>query len=188
MSVEEAAHELHVGMADVAKWIVDGRIRARVALGAERPSTQTVLVCAKDVGTWRRSGKVQPRLVPDRRADDFEATGILRRRRPSTGWPPEWEQPGRRKGRASPRRMGVTEADRVKEVRAAVSKLGGRNGWVRLSAVSQGIGNREWVSAGAVRDIVDVLVAEGVLVERLFRPRVGRPSPEVRFADKEVSS
>lgn len=78
--------------------------------------------------------------------------------------------------------MGVTDADRVREVRAMVSKLGGRNEWVRFAVVFRKLNKREWAeTSDVVRDIVDALIDEGVFEERLFRPRVGRPSPEIRF-------
>ena len=64
-----------------------------------------------------------------------------------------------------------------------VSRLGGRSGWVRVAVVFRRLHKRAWaVSADVIRDIIDELVGEGVLVERVFRPSVGRPSPEVRFS------
>lgn len=184
MSVGDAAERLHVGMAHVAEWVVSGRLRARVQLGAQRVNVYTVLVSEKDVRE-RLKRPMTPVPVEDTMADEIRANELLRRRRSSTGWLVDWQPPRRPGGHPSTRRMGVTPDDRVREVRAAVSKLGGRNGWVRLSAVTQKMGNRAWVSSAVVRDIVDVLVAEGVLAERLFRPNVGRPSPEIRFTDKE---
>ena len=181
MSIGDAAEALHVGKAHVAEWVVRGRLRSKIQAGAQRPNVWTVLVSEADVKEWRRKALVAPVPVVDATADEVRANELLRRRRSSTGWLVDWRAPRRPGGHPSSRRMGVTLADRVREVRAAVSSLGGRNDWVRVSAVTVKMGNREWVSAGSVRDIVDALIDDGVFEERLFRPRVGRPSPEIRF-------
>lgn len=176
---------LHVGLSHVAEWIVEGRLRARVRAGEERPSVWSVDVCEADVRVWRDEGRVRPCPVVDRVADEVRAQWLLRRRRASSGWLVGWSASRRPGGRPSTRRMGVTVADRCREVRVVVSVLGGRSGWVRVAGVVAKMGNRGWVTAGSVRDVVDILVGEGVVELRVFRPRMGRPSLEVRFVKKE---
>lgn len=184
LSVREAAEALHIGLADVAELVVEGRLRARVRPDAERPNIWTVDVSAADVRRFRADGFVSPCPVVDPVADELRAQELLRRRRARTGWLVDWRPPGRG-GHPSTRRMGVTGADRVREVRAMLSRLGGRNDWVRLSLLSRLLAKREWGKSEAVRDVVDQLINDGVVIERLRRPTVGRPSPEIRFADKE---
>lgn len=188
MSVKDAAFELHVGLSDVAELIVSGRLRARVRPGSPRPNVWTVDVCATDVSKCRRSGTVQPCPVVDPMFDEFHAQDVLRRRRARTGWPPPWEgmpsgtATGKASTRPSPRRMGVSEADRVREVRAVVAKLAGEGGWVSLAVVCRKLAKRAWAQDSSVpRRVVESLVDMAVLEERTIKPRVGRPSYQIRI-------
>lgn len=186
MSVKDAAFELHVGLSAVAELIVDGRLRARVQPGAVKPGVLTVDVCAADVAQCRRSGTVQPCPVVDPMFDEFHAQDVLRRRRARTGWPPPWEgMPGRSrsaKSHPNPRRMGVSEADRVREVRAMVAKLAGEGGWVALAVVCRKLAKRAWAQDSSVpRRVIESLIDLAVLEERTIKPRVGRPSYQIRI-------
>jgi len=185
LSVHAAADELHIGLVDVAELVVSGRIRARVRPGSERPNVWTVEVCAADVSKCRRNGTVQPCPVVDPMLDEFTAQDLLRRRRSRTGWPPPW--PGAPKSQSSrshpsPRRMGVTEADRVREVRAMVRKVSDAQGWAALAVVCRRLAKRAWAEdPRVVRGIVTALVDMGELEERTAHPLIGRPSYQIRL-------
>lgn len=112
VSVARAAHELGISMAEVARLVVHGELKAQMPHGVTL-SSQTVRVLSSDVD------RVRQRLVDPRgsAADAAEADRILTRRNGRFNWPPsDWSVPSTR--RLPPvgvveSTVGVDHTDRV---------------------------------------------------------------------------